>query len=1088
MTMNSRASNTTSTTTDALNRMHNDPLNLSEYTARSPRFESLLQQSPSPSSNNMPQSPGTILAAFSDFPISFPSNTRAYSTGFPSSFDRTQLKQPTSTFTQSSVPPIPALDNFGANGARSRLSVSSATDSVDQRLQSGEDGFGTNATPASAGGYGIATSTDGFGDDNPLKPSSDNGDRENAKSKGQKEDKNDIPPWSEMKTKAGKERKRLPLACIACRRKKIRCSGEKPACKHCLRSRIPCVYKVTTRKAAPRTDYMAMLDKRLKRMEDRVIKLIPKDTQAVVASIPRAVVKPALPTPPAKAATGKKRPAEEAFGQKEPDLNEWAKNRQTNQSADPTTMAKGPEAEDSKLLTEGAEALPSGEIQHHLAEVYFEYVYGQSYPLLHKPSFMRKLAAGTVPPVLLLAVCAISARFSTHPQIRTEPAFLRGEQWASVAREIALKRYDTPNITILIVYILLGLHEFGTCQGGRSWMFGGMAQRMAFALQLHRDLDHDLLSKQKKENPILTPTDREIRRRTMWSCFLMDRFNSSGTDRPMSMREEFINVPLPIKESCFQMEVSGPTDTISGNTLYPAEAGSGQLINAKENMGTAAYLIRLVAIWGRIVRYWNLGGRDQEKYPMWSTQSEFHNLKESLRSFHANLPESLRYNGENLQTHSSEKTANQFLFMHIVYHQLLLFMHRFALPFSGYGRPSREMPQQFHTEAARTALEAANQVSTLIKEAMEHSVTAPFAGYCAFYASTVHIHGIFSKNPKLEATAKQNLAYNVKYLSKMKKYWGMFHFVAENLKDLYRQHADAALRGPGASATGKGSHIFQYGDWFDRYPHGVSHTDFEEAAENKKAEPGTDAVLGQKSDLQSVEDFFATLSPPSENRKKARTRKATTQQHNQTGEARKSIQQGQNTNGAVDTAAFGTIDPTAFHTPIVSGDGLGSFDPINPFVDHSHPLLFQPGMLSQLDRHMVLSSYAGMDPGSAASISNTMNHTTSTADGPEHATTSSSINVNGASATTNTSTGNLNDLWNLDLASLPPTAFSGYTDPSTHWFMPFNLDPPSDVHDDGLGLGASLPYGLGLDSFGHDGLTAGLDLGGGDGTTGGTGS
>ncbi|ENH66348.1 hypothetical protein FOC1_g10001630 [Fusarium oxysporum f. sp. cubense race 1] len=82
------------------------------------------------------------------------------------------------------------------------------------------------------------------------------------------EDKADAtPPWSGLKTKAGKERKRLPLACIACRRKKIRCSGEKPACKDCLRSCIPCVYKVTTRKAAPRTDCMAMLDKRPKRME-----------------------------------------------------------------------------------------------------------------------------------------------------------------------------------------------------------------------------------------------------------------------------------------------------------------------------------------------------------------------------------------------------------------------------------------------------------------------------------------------------------------------------------------------------------------------------------------------------------------------------------------------------------------------------------------------------------------------------------------------------------------------------------------------------------------------------------------------------
>ena len=85
------------------------------------------------------------------------------------------------------------------------------------------------------------------------------------------------PAWADLKTKAGKERKRLPLACIACRRKKIRCSGEKPACKHCLKSRTPCVYKITQRKAAPRTDYMAMLDKRLKRMEDRVIKTLPKD-------------------------------------------------------------------------------------------------------------------------------------------------------------------------------------------------------------------------------------------------------------------------------------------------------------------------------------------------------------------------------------------------------------------------------------------------------------------------------------------------------------------------------------------------------------------------------------------------------------------------------------------------------------------------------------------------------------------------------------------------------------------------------------------------------------------------------------------
>jgi hypothetical protein len=208
-----------------------------------------------------------------------------------------------------------------------------------------------------------------------------------------KEEKNDPnPPWSELKTKAGKERKRLPLACIACRRKKIRCSGEKPACKHCLRSRIPCVYKVTTRKAAPRTDYMAMLDKRLKRMEERIIKIVPKEEQdSTAASVTRANVKPAIPgTIPVRNQTGKKRPADEAFG---PELENWSKSvskSEMDNGSKPTSLMIQ-EAEESKLFSEGADALPSKEIQEHLSEIFFENLYGQTYHVLHKPSFMRKM-------------------------------------------------------------------------------------------------------------------------------------------------------------------------------------------------------------------------------------------------------------------------------------------------------------------------------------------------------------------------------------------------------------------------------------------------------------------------------------------------------------------------------------------------------------------------------------------------------------------------------------------------------------------------------------------------------------------------
>ncbi|KAK3644394.1 hypothetical protein LTR56_009646 [Elasticomyces elasticus] len=878
-------------------------------------------------------------------------------------------------------------------------------------------------------------------------------------------DPEQIPAWSELKTKAGKERKRLPLACIACRRKKIRCSGEKPACKHCLRSRIPCVYKVTTRKAAPRTDYMAMLDKRLKRMEERVIKIIPKEEQGIVSSTGRAVVRPALPPPPPKSNGSKKRGAEQAFGD---ELDEWA-SAKAAVSADskdatqatanhdiPTTQ----DAEEHNLLLEGADKLPSRELQEHLAEVFFDYVYGQSYHLLHKPSFMRRFEQRTVPPVLMLAVCAISARFSSHPAVRTEPAFLRGEQWAAPTREIALRRYDTPNITILLVYLILGLHEFGTCQGGRSWMFCGMAQRMAYALQLHNDLDHDPKirrnSEGKNREGDLTFTDREIRRRTMWSCFLMDRFTSSGTDRPIFVAEQYIRAQLPIREDYYLMEITGPTEDLEGTVPNPVEPDTGQVVDPKENMGVAAYLIRLVAVWGRVIHYMNLGGKDRDQQPMWSEGSTFQSIKSSLEAWHESLPDMLVYSNENLQNYASQKTANQFLFLHITHNQIILFMNRFALPTPGR-RPAfpADMPTDFIQSASRAAFEAANQISALVHEAMDHLVVAPFAGYCAFFSSTVHINGAFSKNAQLEATSKQNLAWNVKFLTKMKKHWGMFHFVTENLRELYRRHADAARSGASLAAQAKaegkeGADIFQYGDWFDRYPHGVSGTDYEEPSVEVKKEPGADAVLGQKSDLQTVEDFFSKLSPPSRAVHVQQQQQQAKKNNAKKRRASKSEKKDATANNKGQKAQQAELQALQHQAMQQSQQAQADLMATQGFADgvadmRQHSIAFPPGfqqppnpllgspqqpMLSQLDRQMVLNSYAGIDHASHGFQQL-----------PQHVFDQS---------------GTAQDPFNLDAfaqggGSMNQSNSAGiWGDPSTAWFMPFNMEPPTFGDDNNL--------------------------------------
>ncbi|KAI9664146.1 MAG: hypothetical protein M1829_006013 [Trizodia sp. TS-e1964] len=655
-----------------------------------------------------------------------------------------------------------------------------------------------------------------------------------------------VPTWSEMKTKAGKERKRLPLACIACRQKKIRCSGEKPACRHCLRSRTSCFYKVSSRKPGPRTDYMALIGDRISRMEERIRGYAPKNGFESVNGSTRASAKPSakIPSPPPSAS--KKRAVDEAFGA---EMDSWAASASTTEEGNgppPARRQRIQESEEQKLLCEGEEFLPSSALQEHLVEIFFEYVYGQTYHLLHRPSFLRSLQAGTVPPFLMLAVCAISARFSSHPELSQEPAFRRGEVWASEARGIVMRRYDQPSINILTALILLGLHDFGSCLGGSSWALGGMAVRMAFALQLHRELDHDPVG--RKGHTELSPTDREIRRRVMWACFLMDRFTSSGSERPPCANEHSIKIQLPIKEDYFTMEISGPTESLSADFRSAVSSNIGQLSNAKENMGIAAYMVRIIALWGRVIEYFNLGGKDRDPHAMWSSSSRFSELIAQAEAFKAGLPNPLQYTAENLHYYSSERLANQFLFLHIAYHQVLLFLNKFAVPTTSGASTPKDMPESFLSKAGHAAIHAADQISALIRDSEGHAVVAPFIGYCAFLSSTVHIIGIFSKNTELKTSSRRNLVSNVHYLGQMRRYWGMFHFMAENLKEIYSQHVDALSKG-----DGKGNHpstVFQYGDWFTKYPNGVSPVDLKSLISSKSLEGESEGKKAAHTDAE----------------------------------------------------------------------------------------------------------------------------------------------------------------------------------------------------------------------------------------------
>ena len=621
---------------------------------------------------------------------------------------------------------------------------------------------------------------------------------------------------------------------------------------------------------------------------------------------------------------------------------------------------------------------------------------------------------------------------------------------------------------------------------------------MAFALQLHKDLEYDPMGKNGKKSQ-LSFIDREIRRRIMWACFLMDRFNSSGTDRPMFIREETIKIPLPIKEKCFQFDIPAPTESLDGTVFHAVVPNDGQVAEAGQNMGVAAYMIRSIALWGRIITYLYQGGKETDSEPIWSDESEYARLMSDAEALQSTLPTSLQYSPENIEMHRTESTASQFIFMHISIQQNVLFLNRTAI-MTPIVRNRPGAPKEFISQSSSKMFAAANRISEFLREAEGASlmVSAPFAGYCAFCSTTVHILGVVSRNVSIKSTAELNLGTNVKFLQKMKKYWGMFHWMVEDVRSQYRNAVDPGRTGNPGSRNSVDTPILQYGDWFNRYPHGLSDAEFMDPATQKKKEKGADGVLEAKPELQSVEEYMSTLSPaqsagskegpgPGTLKRRTTAKKpnstttrpgqqqqqldpiVTTNLGGRTPSDQPAIQMQQQQQRRASAALASqppmpsnfspaTTAPQSQHPPF---GNLPSMSPVNmtPFPQPTPtPAFFSPdllamnansqtnGILQPLDRQLVFGGYT-MDTSNMTGSQGMMDGVnwnsmagTNQSNSGEH---SRRASVNGA----------MNGQHPGQMLN-PATSMPGFNgqEASSAWFMPFNMEPPEMTQDMGLGV------------------------------------
>ncbi|KAH8552423.1 fungal-specific transcription factor domain-containing protein [Umbelopsis sp. PMI_123] len=185
--------------------------------------------------------------------------------------------------------------------------------------------------------------------------------------------------------------------------------------------------------------------------------------------------------------------------------------------------------------------MPPPDLAEHLIDIYFKYCY-TVLPVLHKETFLKRLQDPQNPPpaILMNAIFAIASRLSTDKRVYQPNELCDQTGKAFFDRVQALLDEDMDKVSTATIQslLLIASHQYGAKKGNRSWIYTGMALRMAQSMGLNRNCDRWNISTAEKEE----------RKRTFWCCYIVDRMSSTSYGRQLGLDDREIDVGLPSEE------------------------------------------------------------------------------------------------------------------------------------------------------------------------------------------------------------------------------------------------------------------------------------------------------------------------------------------------------------------------------------------------------------------------------------------------------------------------------------------------------------------------------------------------------------
>ncbi|KAI0967981.1 fungal-specific transcription factor domain-containing protein [Xylaria arbuscula] len=311
----------------------------------------------------------------------------------------------------------------------------------------------------------------------------------------------------------------------------------------------------------------------------------------------------------------------------------------------------------------------------NLVETFFLRL-GSNYPFLPRHKFPLLVKEKRVEPILVDAVCALAARFSDVSLFKrwNDGKLAKseyGQAYAQRAKAATVESFACPSVAAVQACLLMAYDGFGADQDSALWMYLGIAIRMAVDLGLPRedgvkyqgadDPWYARWRERQNENlpdearpdvdePALTPMEqKEIEQEridTFWAVFFLDRAISSGTGRPVTLRDDDFDLNLP---------KASPSPASGWPNPYAA-------------------LLHIIHLYGKVSDVLN-----NIKQPKDLTKDKLHRLavmENELTKLHQRMDPRLRFDANNFQAHVKNGNGTTFILLHFWFHALIIVLHQ----------------------------------------------------------------------------------------------------------------------------------------------------------------------------------------------------------------------------------------------------------------------------------------------------------------------------------------------------------------------------------------------------------------------------